>query len=175
MMVTRLGPRAATKASASRICGNDWLTSTTVPMAVSTMPPTNPLTSPAVTPMMRLTNTADTPTISEIRAPWTIRLSTSRPTWSVPSGYAALPPVCHTGGVKRRSTLLGRIVRRHPRRGERDAHHDEQDQHAREGGRVEREPPPRPRAAGGGGGRFVGDGVPGQGDGHQRSLIVGFR
>ncbi|MET0504766.1 MAG: hypothetical protein ABWZ85_05515, partial [Luteibacter sp.] len=41
--------------SASRICGNDNQTSTTVPMTVSTFPPTKPLTSPAVTPMMRLT------------------------------------------------------------------------------------------------------------------------
>ena len=48
--------------------------------------------------------TADTPTSSEMRAPWITRLSTSRPTWSVPSGYAALPPACHTGGVKRRSS-----------------------------------------------------------------------
>ena len=44
MMVTRLGPSAATKASARRICGNESMTSTTVPMAVSTFPPTKPLT-----------------------------------------------------------------------------------------------------------------------------------
>ena len=47
MMVTRLGPSAATNASASRICGNDSVTSTTVTMTVSTLPPTNPLTSPS--------------------------------------------------------------------------------------------------------------------------------
>ena len=44
--------------------------------------------------------------------------------------------------------LLGRIVRRDPRRGDRDAHHRQQDKRADERGRVEREPPPGARAAG---------------------------
>ena len=80
MMVTRLGPSAATKARASKSCGNDNQTSTIVPMTVSTLPPRNPLARPAETPTTRLTRTAATPTSSEMRAPWMIRLSTSRPT-----------------------------------------------------------------------------------------------
>jgi hypothetical protein len=71
--------------------------------------------------------------------------------------------------------LLGRIVWHHPRRGQRRAHDDEEDQHAREGGGVEGEPPPRSRAAGGACRYLVGDHLLRQGDGHQRSLIVGFR
>jgi len=53
---------------------------------MSTRPPTKPLTSPSVTPISTLTTTARTPTSSEIRAPWIMRLKMSRPTWSVPSG-----------------------------------------------------------------------------------------
>jgi hypothetical protein len=86
MIVMRLGPSAATNASARRICGNDSVTSTTVMITVSTRPPRNPERSPRVTPTRRLTTTAETPTRREIRAPWMIRLKTSRPTWSVPRG-----------------------------------------------------------------------------------------
>ena len=105
MTVTRLGPSAATKASVSRICGNDHVMSTTVMMTVSARPPTKPLTRPSVTPTSTLITTASTPTSSEMRAPWMMRLRMSRPTWSVPSGYAALPPGAQTGGVKRRMRL----------------------------------------------------------------------
>src|SRR2546425_11717643 len=34
-----------------------------------------------------------------------MRLRMSRPTWSVPSGYAAVPCADHAGGVKRRSRV----------------------------------------------------------------------
>ena len=84
--MTRLGPSAATKASARRSCGNDHVMSTIVIKTMSTRPPTKPLTSPSVTPISTLTTTARTPTSSEIRAPWIMRLRMSRPTWSVPSG-----------------------------------------------------------------------------------------
>ena len=80
MTVTRLGPSAATKASASKICGKDHVMSTTVMMTVSAPPPTNPLTSPSVTPTSTLITTASTPTSSETRAPWMMRLRMSRPT-----------------------------------------------------------------------------------------------
>ncbi len=80
MIVTRLGPSAATKARARRICGNDSVMSTIVMSTVSTRPPTNPLTSPSVTPTSTLTMTASTPTSSEMRAPWMMRLRMSRPT-----------------------------------------------------------------------------------------------
>ena len=85
MIVSRLGPSAATKASARRSCGNDRVTSTTVMITVSTRPCRKPLSSPRVTPTVRLTSTAEIPTISETRAPWIMRLRMSRPTWSVPS------------------------------------------------------------------------------------------
>jgi hypothetical protein len=79
--------------------------STTVMSTVSTRPPTKPLTRPSDTPTRTLTTTARTPTTSETRAPCTIRLRMSRPTWSVPSRYDGLPPGAHTGGVKRRIRL----------------------------------------------------------------------
>ena len=40
-----------------------------------------------------------------MRAPWMMRLRMSRPTWSVPSTWAALPASAQTGGVKRRIKL----------------------------------------------------------------------
>src|SRR5438874_5304924 len=45
--------------------------------------------------------TAVKPTTIETRAPKIRRESTSRPTWSVPSRCAVLPPCCHAGGRKR--------------------------------------------------------------------------
>ena len=45
--------------------------------------------------------TAVKPTTMETRAPKIRRDSTSRPTWSVPSRWASLPPACHAGGRKR--------------------------------------------------------------------------
>ena len=40
------------------------------------------------------------PTTSETRAPWMRRLSTSRPSVSVPSGCASAPPRAHAGGLE---------------------------------------------------------------------------
>ena len=45
--------------------------------------------------------TAVKPTTIETRAPKISRDSTSRPSWSVPSRYLVLPPVCQNGGLKR--------------------------------------------------------------------------
>src|SRR5438093_8515217 len=73
-------PSAATKARASRIWGNDHVMSTMVMITVSARPPTKPLISPSVTPTSTLITTASTPTSSEMRAPWMMRLRTSRPT-----------------------------------------------------------------------------------------------
>ena len=80
MTVIRLGPSAATKARASRIWGKDHVMSTTVMMTVSARPPTKPLIRPSVTPTSTLMTTASTPTSSEMRAPWMMRLRMSRPT-----------------------------------------------------------------------------------------------
>src|SRR5215831_14217391 len=49
--------------------------------------------------------TAVRPTTIEIRAPKISRESTSRPSWSVPSRYFTLPPVCQNGGLKRAARL----------------------------------------------------------------------
>ena len=58
-----------------------------------------------MTPTVMLTATAAIPTMREMRAPWMMRLRMSRPTWSVPSTWAALPASAQTGGVKRRIRL----------------------------------------------------------------------
>jgi hypothetical protein len=41
------------------------------------------------------------PTFNDARAPQMMRLSMSRPSWSVPSGCSQLPPSIHAGGAKR--------------------------------------------------------------------------
>src|ERR1700730_18147143 len=52
-----------------------------------------------MTPTAPETSTASSATTSDTRRPKSIRLRTSRPSWSVPSGLSALPPVGHTGWV----------------------------------------------------------------------------
>ncbi len=77
--MVRLGPSAATKARASKSEGNESMTSTTVMITVSTRPAEKPLINPSPTPSVDDSATAQRPTKSEIRAPWIIRLNTSRP------------------------------------------------------------------------------------------------
>ena len=55
----------------------------------SAKPPTNPATIPTTTPRKTVTNVASRPIDSEIRAPWTVRFSMSRPSSSVPKMWAA--------------------------------------------------------------------------------------
>jgi hypothetical protein len=57
---------------------------------LSTAPPTNPATMPTSDPMTIVMSVAIRPMIIEIRAPWTVRFRRSRPSSSVPNGYAAL-------------------------------------------------------------------------------------
>ena len=52
----------------------------------SNLPPKNPEAPPISTATTTLTAVAVRPTINDSRAPWMMRLSTSRPKWSVPSG-----------------------------------------------------------------------------------------
>ena len=68
---------------------------------------------PSVVPTTPAKITAVKPTTIETRAPKISRDSTSRPSWSVPSRYLVVPPVCQNGGLKRavRAADLG-IVRR---------------------------------------------------------------
>src|SRR6516165_9151735 len=56
---------------------------------------------PSVVPMTPAKITAVKPTIIDTLAPKISRESTSRPTWSVPSRYLVLPPVCQQGGKDR--------------------------------------------------------------------------
>src|SRR5216683_5785731 len=56
---------------------------------------------PSVVPMAPATMTARKPTTMDTRAPKISRESTSRPTWSVPSRWARLPPSTQAGGLNR--------------------------------------------------------------------------
>src|SRR5919201_2838788 len=56
---------------------------------------------PSTVPITPAKMTAVKPTTIDTRAPKISRESTSRPTWSVPSRCAVLPPCCHAGGRKR--------------------------------------------------------------------------
>ena len=60
--------------------------------SVSSLPLKKPDSSPMVPPMISPRRMADTPTVSEIWAPWMIRESWSRPRSSVPSQYWLLGP-----------------------------------------------------------------------------------
>ena len=66
---------------------------------VSTRPPNEAAVSPSATPMTVETTITDRPMNSEMRAPWMMRESMSRPTASVPSGKAQSPPSIQTGGI----------------------------------------------------------------------------
>src|SRR5438046_1854802 len=56
---------------------------------------------PSTVPTTPAKITAVKPTTIDTRAPKISRESTSRPTWSVPSRCAVLPPCCQAGGRKR--------------------------------------------------------------------------
>src|SRR5438270_6280513 len=60
---------------------------------------------PSVVPTTPAKTTAVKPTIIDTLAPKIKRDSTSRPSWSVPSRYWVLPPVCQNGGLKRAARL----------------------------------------------------------------------
>ena len=60
---------------------------------ISTRPPAKPAIPPYKTPMHRLIIAATTPTVSDMRAPYSTRTSMSRPNLSVPKGCAQLGPI----------------------------------------------------------------------------------
>ncbi len=80
--------------SASTIVGRTRKKSDTRMRKPSTAPPTNPATIPTRVPITIVTSVARSPIVIEIRAPWTVRLSMSRPSSSVPNRY------CDDGGSK---------------------------------------------------------------------------
>ena len=47
------------------------------------------------------TKIATRDTMRDTRAPWMIRLRMSRPSLSVPRGYAMVPPSCQNGALNR--------------------------------------------------------------------------
>ena len=67
--------------------GNAIQASTNLCTARSSLPPKNPEMPPIINATTTLMVVAARPTVSEIRAPKTRRLSRSRPNWSVPSRY----------------------------------------------------------------------------------------
>jgi hypothetical protein len=93
------GCSSAMNAMAKSRYGSDSCTSTTLMMTASTRPPTYPLTRPSAIPTAEAMSTAARPSSSDVRAPYMIRLSTSRPRGSVPSALLH-PPPAHTGGCR---------------------------------------------------------------------------
>ncbi len=69
MITVRLGPTTETSAMAASRNGNDRTRSISRDSSESTSPPRKPASRPMVVPMMTALTLANTPTISEIRAP----------------------------------------------------------------------------------------------------------
>ena len=85
MALVRPGPRLAAMARASTKVGNDHRASTRSTSTSSIQPPWYPASSPMDTPARSANPTETTPACTDVRVPWMMRLSTSRPSWSVPS------------------------------------------------------------------------------------------
>ena len=86
MMFEIFGPRIATTSNAIRMSGMESSTSTKRMINVSHAPPKKPANMPSVTPMTTAIATPAVAVARETRAPWMMRLSTSRPCASVPRG-----------------------------------------------------------------------------------------
>ena len=76
--------------SSSSSPGNAIQASTKRCVTRSRRPPMKPVVPPISTATTTVRTVAASPTVSDSRAPWMRRLSRSRPTWSVPSRYAAV-------------------------------------------------------------------------------------
>src|SRR4051812_46937977 len=88
--VVTLGWSTTASASDSSSAGNARNTSVTRMITSRAQPPAYPATTPRTTPVTpEITSTA-TAISSDVRAPNRTRLSTSRPTWSVPNQCAPL-------------------------------------------------------------------------------------
>src|SRR5713101_5351130 len=95
----KLGSETATSTTAMRIVGSDSPTSVSRIRTASVRPPRYPEIRPSMVPNVPATPIAMRDTAREIRLPQTIRLNTSRPKRSVPSGCAQSPRSIHTGGI----------------------------------------------------------------------------
>src|SRR5687767_11610993 len=96
----RLGPRTAASAMARRSPGKARNTSMTRTSASSSQPPTQPDAAPSATPTSSEIASVAAPTTNETRAPYSRRVSTSRPSASRPSGWAP------SGGRSRSSSVV---------------------------------------------------------------------
>src|SRR3989454_628179 len=95
----KLGSDTATITTAMRIVGSERPMSVSRMSTASVRPPRYPETRPSSVPSVPATPMATSETTSEIRLPQMMRLSTSRPKRSVPSGCSGLPPSIQIGGV----------------------------------------------------------------------------
>ena len=86
--------------SATRMAGNDNITSHKRISAASTQPPRKPASRPSTTPMTTDRITDANPTASEMRAPYISADRMSRPWSSVPSTKFALPSLVQAGGSR---------------------------------------------------------------------------
>ena len=103
MVCSRLGPSVAAMAAASTKAGKAKKRSVSRIRASSSRPPRSPAVMPSRLPKATERATIRPAEASEMRAPATMRVRTSRPTLSVPSGWAT------EGGVRteKRSAALG--------------------------------------------------------------------
>src|SRR6185503_2358072 len=83
--LVRLGPSAPAMAIARMSAGNARKTSVRRMSASATRPPAYPAMRPTIVPSAPASATTTTPMTSEMREPYRMRLSRSRPSWSVPS------------------------------------------------------------------------------------------
>src|SRR6266446_9973764 len=95
----KLGSDTATSTTAIRIVGSESAMSVSRMRNASVRPPRYPEMSPTSVPSVPETPMAIRETSSEMRLPWMIRLSTSRPKRSVPSGCSDVPRSIHRGGM----------------------------------------------------------------------------
>src|SRR2546422_6573457 len=95
----KLGSETATSTTAIRMVGSDSPTSVSRMRMVSVRPPRYPEIRPSTVPTVPATPMAMRETRREIRLPQMIRLSTSRPKRSVPSGCSRSPRSIQTGGI----------------------------------------------------------------------------
>ena len=95
--------------NATRMAGNDNITSHSRISAPSTQPPRKPASRPSTTPMMAEKSTEASPTASDMRAPYIRADRMSRPWSSVPSRNLRLPSADQAGG--RRASLRSSVAR----------------------------------------------------------------
>ena len=92
MFCTEL-PSAATIPMASTNSGNAMMVSAMRPTMRSVQPPKNPAATPAMPPIRNTSATEAMAMKKSSRVATTTRLSTSRPSWSVPNQWAREGPV----------------------------------------------------------------------------------